>query len=33
MEDILAVIDKDNNLKFYNQNYDLIDSRLVVVAE
>ena len=30
MEDILAVIDKDNNLKFYNQNYDLIDGRLVV---
>lgn len=33
MEEILVVIAKDNDLKFYNQNYDLIDSRLVVVKE
>ncbi|MER2009359.1 MAG: hypothetical protein ABS939_18060 [Psychrobacillus sp.] len=30
MEEILVVIDKENILKFYNQNYDLIDDRLVV---
>lgn len=30
MEEILVVIDKDRNLSFYDQNYDLIDSRLVV---
>lgn len=33
MEEILVVIDKKDTLKFYNQNYDLIDSRLVVVSE
>lgn len=33
MEDILVVIDKENNLKFYNQNYDLVDSRLITVKE
>ena len=33
MEEILVVIDNDNNLKFYNQNYDLIDSKLVKVEE
>lgn len=30
MEEILVVIDKDDEIKFYNQNYDLVDSRLVV---
>lgn len=29
MEEILAVTDRSNEVKFYNQNYDLIDSRLV----
>lgn len=29
MEEILVIMDKNNNLKFYNQNYDLIDSRLI----
>jgi hypothetical protein len=33
MEEILVVIDKENSLKFYNQNYDVIDSKLVVVKE
>lgn len=33
MEEILVVIGNENNLKFYNQNYDLIDDRLVGVKE
>lgn len=32
MEEILATIDNSNNLIFYNQNYDYIDSRLVSVV-
>jgi hypothetical protein len=33
MEDILVVIDREDNIKFYNQNYDLIDNGMVVVLE
>lgn len=33
MEEILVVMDKQDSLKFYNQNYDLLDSRLIVVKE
>lgn len=29
MEEVLVVTDKNYEVKFYNQNYDLIDSRLV----
>jgi len=31
MEEILVVIDNNNNIKFYNQNYDLVDDRMVRV--
>jgi hypothetical protein len=31
MEDILVVIDNEGILKFYNQNYDEVDSNLVEV--
>ncbi len=33
MEEILVVITNDNQLKFYNQNYDHIESSLVKVKE
>lgn len=29
MEEILISLDKNNNLRFYNQNYDEVDSSLV----
>lgn len=29
MEEILVVVDTNNNVKFYNQNYDLVDMRFV----
>lgn len=31
MDEILIAIDNDNNLRFYNQNYDEIDSTLVKI--
>jgi hypothetical protein len=30
MEEILVVIDYTDEMKFYNQNYDLVDARLIV---
>lgn len=33
MEEILVVVDRDNKLKFYNQNYDYIDERFIRVKE
>ncbi len=33
MEEILVAIDNDNNLRFYNQNYDEIDSGLINVKQ
>lgn len=33
MEEILVAIDNENNLRFYNQNYDEIDVRLVRVED
>lgn len=33
MEEILISIDKNNNLRFYNQNYDEIKSNLIIVKE
>jgi hypothetical protein len=33
MEDILVVIDNDNKLHFYNQNYDVVENKFVKVKE
>ena len=33
MEEILISLDKNNNLRFYNQNYDEIDSSLVRIKQ
>lgn len=33
MEEILVVIDSNNKVRFYNQNYDEIDTWLVEVVE
>lgn len=33
MEEILIVIDGENKLSYFNQNYDLIEKRLVTVKE
>lgn len=33
MEEILAIIDKNNLLKFYNQNYDPIETNYIKVKE
>ena len=33
MEEILVAIDKEGILKFYNQNYDVVESKLVGVKE
>lgn len=33
MEEILVVINNENKLSFFNQNYDLVDSKLVKVKE
>lgn len=33
MEEILVVIDNEDNMKFYNQNYDRVDNKLVNVKD
>lgn len=33
MEEILVVMDKENKLSYFNQNYDLIENRLVTIKE
>jgi hypothetical protein len=33
MEEILVVVDNENKLLFFNQNYDLVDNKLVKVKE
>lgn len=33
MEEILVVIDLDNHIKFYNQNYEHINNKLIKVIE
>lgn len=33
MEDIFVVVDNENKLKFYNQNYELVESKNVKVIE
>lgn len=32
MEEILVVINNDNNIAFYNQNYDLIESKYIKIT-